>query len=142
MLVEQKPDRQRRDKRRGFSLIESLVALAIAGGVLSAYYQAVSTSMDLERGSRIRTEAALVAAELVEQVGSKIPLEPGVFEGQRAKGIVWRLQILPGATLTPATARASPDTSGLYQVEIEISGPNLRNAYRLTTLRVGPGTLR
>ncbi len=132
---------KRRLSSRGFSLAESLVALVIAAGVISAYYQAISTGLELERRAKARGEAALLAHDLVDQIGFEIGLDAGSTSGRDGRGYQWRLAVSEGAQLT-ATTSATPATSGLVQVEITIEGTNLPGGYRLVTLRYGVGELR
>jgi prepilin-type N-terminal cleavage/methylation domain-containing protein len=134
--------RASRQRSRGFSLAESLVALVIAAGVISAYYQAVSTGLDLERRARARGEAALLAQDLVDQLGFEIALDAGATSGRDARGYAWRLAVIEGAQLVAGDGGSAPATSGLVQVEIAIEGADLPGGYRLVTLRNGAGTVR
>jgi prepilin-type N-terminal cleavage/methylation domain-containing protein len=131
-----------RRSSRGFSLAESLVALVIAAGVISAYYQAVSTGLELERRAKARGEAALLAQDLVDQLGFEIGLDAGSTSGRDGRGYAWRLAVSEGAQLVAGDGGAVPATSGLVQVEIAIEGADLPGGYRLVTLRNGVGSLR
>ena len=133
----------RHNGANGFSLAESLVALAIAAGVITAYYQAISTGLDLERRAKAKAQAALTAERLIDQVGFEIPLEVSRLAGSNLQGLVWRLDISDGAQLSLPPPAPSPSTAGLLTVRIEIEGPDLGNAgWKLTTLRAKPGTIR
>ncbi len=129
-----------RPASRGVSLAESLVALVIAAGVISAYYQAISTGLDLERRARARGEAALLAQDLVDQLGFEIALDAGAAVGRSVRGYTWRLAVSEGAQLVAVDGGAVPATAGLVQIEITIQGADLPGGYRLMTLRTG--TLR
>lgn len=128
---------------RGFSLAEALVALAIGAGVITAYYQAISTGLDLERRAKARATATLIAQGLLDQVGFELPLEVARLEGRDASGFVWGLSITEGAPLSLPPPAPSPSTEGLLTVKIEIEGPDLgRNGWQLTTIRAKRGTVR
>ncbi len=134
---------RRRNGNRGFSLVESLVALAIAAGVITAYYQAISTGLDLERRAKAKAQAALVAERLIDQLGFEIPLEAAGFSGRALGSYIWRLDISEGAQLSLPPPAASPSTVGLLTVRIEIEGPDLgTSGWKLTTVRAKPGTIR
>lgn len=122
---------------RGFSLVEALVALVIAGGVVTAYYGAMASSLDLARRSEASAEAAVIAGALLDQIGHEIPLDPGGYEGRTVAGFGWRLRITVGAGIDAVTA-----SEDLRRIEIDIAGPGLAVPYRLTTLRVSAEILR
>lgn len=130
-----------RGRQRGFSMIEALVALAIAAGVITAYSRAVSTSLELERRTRARGHASLLAHDLIDRIGFEIPLEAGVLAGRDGDGFTWQLTITEGATLVTADGR-SPSSAGLRQIDVSVAGPELPGGYRITTLRVRQDTLR
>jgi len=53
-------------KQRGFSLIETIVALAIVGVVLTAFLSGVVSSYKGERTANVQTQAAHFAENLIE----------------------------------------------------------------------------
>ncbi len=132
-----------RRRQGGFSLAEALIALAIAAGVITAYFQAISTGLDLERRAKAKANAALVAESLIDQLGFELPLEPSALQGRDSAGYTWQVSITDGAALSLPPPQASPSTAGLLTVAIVIEGPELgRGGYRLTTIRAKPGTIR
>lgn len=135
-------DRTRSSGSHGFSLAEALVALAIGSGVITAYYQALSTGLDLERRAKARAEAAVLADTILDDVGFETRLEPGRREGRTGRGLGWQLSITPGASLAAEGNGPTPSTAGLYTITVDIAGPELGAGYRITTLRAAPGTIR
>jgi prepilin-type N-terminal cleavage/methylation domain-containing protein len=131
-----------RRSSRGFSMIESIVALAIAAGVISAYFKAISTSLDLERRTRARVDAARIAHDLIDQIGFEIPLEPGTASSGSTGSLSWQIRIATGAGLIASDGQAAPSTAGLRQIEIDVTGPELPSGFRLVTLRVAGQVLR
>jgi prepilin-type N-terminal cleavage/methylation domain-containing protein len=103
----------RSNKRRatgasaGFSLLETLIALAIAGMVVSAFYQTIAVGMRLEQASREYADRVLVAARVLDDLGSAHRLAPGRTTGSSDDGkLGWELDITadpsvetPGGTL-------------------------------------------
>lgn len=127
---------------RGFSMLESLVSLAIAASVMTAYFQAISSSLDLERRARARGQAALLTQELIDQVGFEIALQTGSIAGRSQSGYDWRLTVTEGPSLIAADGRNPPSSARLKQIDVQVAGPDLPNGYRLVTLRVGDEVLR
>jgi type II secretory pathway pseudopilin PulG len=109
-----------RRRQGGFSLAEALIALAIAAGVITAYFQAISTGLDLERRAKAKANAALVAESLIDQLGFELPLEPSALQGRDSAGYTWQVSITDGAALSLPPPQASPSTAGLLTVVIVI----------------------
>ncbi|MEO0370116.1 MAG: prepilin-type N-terminal cleavage/methylation domain-containing protein [Pseudomonadota bacterium] len=85
--------RRRRGISRGFSLIEALVALAIAAAVITGFYAALSTGLQLRAKADKQAEAVLLAASVLDRVGVDIPLQIGTQqEGEDPAGR-WTLVI-------------------------------------------------
>jgi prepilin-type N-terminal cleavage/methylation domain-containing protein len=136
--------RRRRVRReRGFSLIESLIALAIASAVMTAYFQSLSASLLLDRRSKAQANAALIAANLLDQVGAEIAVEPQVLEGLAPGVGQYTLTITPGTgALEVESGIIGYGGDKIATVAIVIDGPELPGGYRLTSLRLTNGTLR
>ncbi len=85
--------RRRGSRSRGFSLIEALVALAIAAAVITGFYTALSTGMQLRAKAANQAEAVLLAATVMDSVGIDIPLRIGTqTQGEEEAG-QWSLVI-------------------------------------------------
>lgn len=82
-----------RRRARGFSMIETLVALGIAGLVLSGFYEALSTGALL--GKRAGDQAAKVelAMSVMDRVGVDVPLRAGARENGQTGTLTWALQV-------------------------------------------------
>jgi general secretion pathway protein I len=131
-------------KRRhsgGFTLIEVVVAVAIAGLALVALFRAGS-------GGLISVEAAGRVDEALERAQSHLAafgrsgaIVPGEVEGEDGGGYRFRLRALPLATQQSVLAGQNAAANTLYDVEVLITWAarsGTRSAY-LHTRRIGPG---
>jgi type II secretory pathway pseudopilin PulG len=133
---------RRKQASGGFSILESLIALAIAAAVLNAYFDTIAVALSLDRRSRAHAEAGILAAALMDQVGTDIAVEAQSQEGATDRGGRWRITISPGAALDVAPGTAPYAVAGLATVVVNIEGPELPNGYRLVSLRLINGTLK
>jgi prepilin-type N-terminal cleavage/methylation domain-containing protein len=99
MSAKDRGARARHRAQAGFSLIEVVVAMAIAGGSLGAFYAVGGTATRLQ--IRVESQAAVtaIALDLLASVGSDVALAPGRNTGRAADGSVWLLEIEPQAAL-------------------------------------------
>lgn len=133
--------RGRRRAAHGFTMIEALVALAITAGVVTAFYDAMSASLMLERRSAAHVDAARVAAEVIDSVGVGVPLEPGVHGG-KARGYDWSLSIVPVDQVVFADGRPAAGSSRLLAVRVEVRSPATERPMIVTTMRLTSDALR
>jgi general secretion pathway protein I len=129
-----------RHGRTGFTLLEVVVALAIAGLALVALFQAGSTGLFAVDTSTRAEEAVERAQSHLAAVGRGVALAAGQFTGDDGGGYHWRLSVAPMATRqVPAPDGISTTTMTLYNVAVEISWRDLgrERAVVLKTLRLG-----
>jgi prepilin-type N-terminal cleavage/methylation domain-containing protein len=124
------PVRELGRRARGFTLLEVLVALiifAIAFGVLA---QIIQTGLGQAHSAAATSEATLLARSLLAEVGSELPVSPGVVEGEAAGGYRWRIEMR-------ATEDGADDALSAYLVQVTVAwGPEARSV-ELSTLRLG-----
>ena len=122
-----------RHGERGFTMLEILVALMIAGIGLSALSGLLSSGLDLSaRSVRMDRETALARSAL-ERFGQDMPVEPGVQTGEAAEGYRWRSEVaVADPTLPPAAIRSAVVTVTVWDKNANDGG------VRLTTLRLMP----
>ena len=126
--------RPRRDA--GFTLIETVVALAILGLGLAALIRIFGDVLDRNFQSESRAKAASLAQSMEARLGLDLPITPGLSSGTFDNGYRWQLEISPyGDTEDRAAWPISP-----YEVLVTVSWP-FGAGYRsvtLTTLGLAP----
>jgi prepilin-type N-terminal cleavage/methylation domain-containing protein len=126
-----------RDPDSGFTLIEVLVALAVAAAILSLCFELFSSNA----AALGRTERAEQAVLLAESTLERATAEPGgVMAGSSGEvdGFTWRIDSLPFAAASPG----NPDAPGLYQLRATVTWGSgaARRSYSLVTLRLAPAS--
>lgn len=82
-----------RRRTRGFTLVETLVALVIAGLMLGGFYNALSTGSLLDHRAGDQAARVLLAATVLDRVGVDIPLRIGTVETGTEGALTWALAI-------------------------------------------------
>lgn len=88
----------RRRNQRGFTLVETLVSLAIAALAISGFYQALSTGLFMERRSGVQAEQMLVATQIMDRVGVDLALRPGLEDNGTIREMDWSLVVSESGT--------------------------------------------
>jgi len=130
----------RRASAAGFTLIEVLVALAIASLGLGFLMLAAGTGLGNAGLADQTIEATRRAQSHLAALGVIAPLKPGEQSGDDGGGYSWRVRISQPVTQTgvpPAIAAQSP--LGLYTVEVTVSWRNgaLAKSVSLQSQRLG-----
>ena len=112
---------QRGGSACGFTLLEVIIALAIAGLGLIAMFQASSTGLFAAESAARVDEAVERAQSHLAAVGRGSAVTAGESDGDDGGGYHWRLraQSLAAQQVSPA-GQSAPLTS-LYDVEVTIS---------------------
>ena len=129
------------EQAHGFTLLEVVVALAIAALTLVGLFQAGSDGLSAA-DTASRTEEALQRAQShLAAVGRDVALSPGDFEGDDGGGYRWRLQVHPAAVRQAPTqdAGSAAATITLFDIEVAISWPSRgrNHTVALKTRRLG-----
>lgn len=136
----------------GFSLIEAVVALAVAALAVAAVYQLIATGLNGAREAEARARAVLLAQSLLAELESG-PLQAAERSGSEA-GLRWRTRVAPyrSLPLPPETATAAdregagaaaPRTGGdavpaLHLLEVAVAwGEGEGRRFELRSLRLG-----
>ena len=109
------PHRRSEERAQGFTLLETLVALALLGLALGVLMQIHTQGLRNVRIGDGHSRAVAVAEGVLAQVGSALALEPGTAEGRGGdgSGYRWRVEI------APATREGAP-VAGLFDVTVSV----------------------
>lgn len=88
----------RRGRQRGFTLIETLISLAIAAMTISGFYQALSTGLFMERRSGVQAEQMLVATQIMDRIGVDLALRPGLQDNGSIQNMDWSFVVSESGT--------------------------------------------
>jgi general secretion pathway protein I len=125
----------------GFTLIEVLVAVAIAGMALASLAAAMKTGLGNAEAAEQYTEATHRAQSRLDTVGIAIPLTPGEQSGDDGGGFAWRVRISPPQVHQTAPPRATdPRPPALYDVDVTVSWRNqgAERSLVIRSQRLGP----
>lgn len=122
--------------RRGFTLLEVLIAFTILALSLAVIMQAFSTGFNSLEKARAHAVVALQARSKLAELGQTIPLEPGELNGEFDDGTVWRLSIEAADSGDEESGGGAEVLSvlALYKVEINVTKEK-RATISLVTLR-------
>ena len=111
-------------RKRGFTLVEILVALAVVGMGATIFISVFSSALDLARSSRSKTAAASIAEEQLDAIvrhpgqyrcalngakaGDQLPIVPRGTEGDKPRGVA-------PPSVMPADAVASRREMNFYE---------------------------
>ena len=128
-----------RTASKGFTLLEAMIALAIAAFGLASLMAATGTGLGNAKLAGQYIEATRRAQSHLSLIGTSMPLNPGDRSGDDGGGFSWRVRISPPLI----RAKAGPGAQSLpafYTVEVRISwqsGGSTKNV-SLQSQRLGP----
>lgn len=116
----------------GFTLLEAMIALAIAGLALTALFRGTMTGLTLSETAGRYEEAVARAQSRLAGIGPAP--QAADRQGDDGGGYHWHMRVIP-----VATARTLPPTA-LYAVSVAISWEEngARRVVDLQTERIGP----
>jgi len=85
----------RAHREEGFSLIEAVVALAIVGLAMTAFYRAVGGSYGMQARVSLLSSTVELAQSHLDGIGVVTPLAPGSASGTYTTGFGWHLEVAP-----------------------------------------------
>jgi len=119
----------------GFTLIETLVALAIMAIAMGAFYSSMTLSYRAANQVKLHQVALAMARSHLDSIKRESSIEPGSSSGTYVNGLQWRLKI---EALAPDSSR--PSTSAQpYRVFLEAFDPHGGSLVRLETVKLAVG---
>lgn len=112
---------RRRTGQKGFTLIETLVSLAIATLAITGFYQALSTGLFMERRAGMQAEQMLVATQIMDRVGVDLAIRPGLQDNGVIRGMDWTLVV--SETGTPDMRLGVVQPNELLFVYVTVAPP-------------------
>ena len=123
----------RRKSRRGFTLIEVLVAFVILAFSLGALFSVFSDSLRSVRRSGEYAQATAIAQAHLARIEAAGPTGADIEEGEDEAGYRWRVEIVEARELAVETGK-----TGVVPVEVSVTvswGVTNARSVTLTTLR-------
>src|SRR5205085_10934017 len=134
-------DADAKGRAAGFTLLEVVVAAAIAGLALVGLFQAGTAGVFAVDSAARMDEAIERAQSHLAAFGRSGAVAPGEIEGDDGGGYHWRLRSRPIATQQAAAPDQTASAMSLFAVDVEISwrawGRN--RSVVLDTRRLGSG---
>ncbi len=136
MLYSQFQRRQSIEKSKGFTLLETLVALSVLAISLGVTYQVFSSAL---RGSNLAddyTQASMYADSHLAEISKRIDRLSGISQGAYNQRYRWKLEVLP---LDSSNSAAVLESVKRYQVVLDVywQGKKGPRSIRATTFRLG-----
>ena len=118
-------------RQRGFSLLEILVAFAIAAMALGMLYR-VTGNNARQAGGLAQHERAMLLAESLLAAHDTVPPQ-GLNESDQAAGYAWQLRSQP----YPTPANSAPQAARLHEVQVSVHwlDGNAPRSFELASLR-------
>jgi type II secretory pathway pseudopilin PulG len=107
------------DGEAGFSLLETLIAFAIAAFALTALVQIYASSADSQRRSIAILQAVELADQRLAALEDRAQLVPGTIGPVAEAGMVWQVDIEPAEAETP-----TQPPPALVTIRVTISDPD------------------
>jgi general secretion pathway protein I len=132
------PQRCRRTEA-GFTLLETLIALAVAGMVLGAFYQTIAVGMLLQQRSQDYADRVLVATRVLDEIGAVYPLRASSVAGRSTNGkLAWTLEITEDPVIETATGTIALAKAMRVSVSVNAEPSGGTEPFVLETIRVMP----
>ena len=107
--------------QRGFTLIEVLIAFAIAAMALGLLFQSASSSGGAAHLAGNYEEAVSRAKSHMASLGRESEIAPGEQSGDDGGGFRWRVKITPSAVAQPPQDATANTRLTLFDVEVSVS---------------------
>ena len=86
-------------RTRGFSLLETLVALSVLAICLGVIYQIFGTSLRNTQYARDYSYAQMLAESKLSELGKGIPIVEGSYGGEIGAKYIWNVDVEPAVNI-------------------------------------------
>lgn len=129
--------------RRGFTLIEVAIAMAIVGVGVVTVLEIFNAALRTERGAGMRTRAAVRARDILERTVTMPEPMPLQDSGDFGDGYRWERRVREAREFTDTSGRQLDvkDDITMYEIEVSVTWPQAADrdgVYTVRTLRVAP----
>lgn len=116
--------------QRGFSLLETLVALAVLAIALGVIYQIFGTSLRNMQYAKDYSYAQMLAESKLSELSKGIPVKEGAYEGEFNDKYSWQMDVAP----LPVISEDGDDEVDKFRVDFSVSW-NAGKRTQMITLR-------
>lgn len=127
------------DRQDGFSLIETLVALALLGLVSGTFYSSYTTSMAGTEAAAQTALATRLARSKLDEIAVTGLLEAGSHKGTTGDGFRWQIEVDPIEDSSASAAdsgRRVTQQAALVTVTVSWQGRRADRSVKLSTVRL------
>lgn len=120
----------------GFSLLEAVISLAIAGFILTAFFETTSTNLNLTNRSAAKAKSTILIQSVISQIGKQFPLATNTNYGKSSNGYSWQVDIKPHSLQD--FGMDAYEIQPLYHIHVKVFlNDNVKPIDELETFRVG-----
>lgn len=128
-----------KNRSRGFTLIEVLVALAVLALALGVLFQIFSTGLNNSRVAEAYAKATLLAQSKLASLGIEEPLGEGQNTGRFDEQFGWRVDVHSHEREERPVGQVAPLEPYEVVVTVYWGETDEERSVSLTTLRLAPG---
>jgi general secretion pathway protein I len=123
------------NKQKGFTLLETLVALSVLAISLGVTYQVFSSALQGSTLADDYAQASMYADSHLAEIGQSVNSKTGVTEGSYNERYHWKLEVKP---LDVASSKPVVETVKRYQVVLNVywQTGNKQRSIRAMTFRL------
>ena len=121
---------------RGFTLLETLVALSVLAITLGVLYQIFGVSLRNMQHAKDYSYAQMLAESKLAEIGKGIPVKEGSYSGDFDEKYSWQMNIVPAANEVTGN-----ELVNMYKIKFIIAWPasTSSRSIKIDVYRLGTG---